>query len=149
MLLALFVINKSGGVVYHQELSPAAPALNSNEWLRLGSTFHGLHGIYEQVVPVKGAGIESLETDRLLMKSLQSKTGVKFVLSATAGTGELDSVLAAVHSAYADFVLKDPFYELEMPIRQPLFSENVKAIVERHGGGGVKRSASKYMGFAG
>lgn len=33
----------------HQNLSAAAPRLTSNDWLRLGSTFHSLHAIASQV----------------------------------------------------------------------------------------------------
>lgn len=32
-----------------QNLSSAAPRLTSNDWLRLGSTFHSLHAIASQV----------------------------------------------------------------------------------------------------
>ena len=43
--LQLFIINRSGGLIYNQDLSAAAPRLDTNDWLRLGSTFHSLHAI--------------------------------------------------------------------------------------------------------
>jgi hypothetical protein len=77
VLLQLFIINRSGGLVFNkvatplltsslllfpldlsglthrpQNLSINAPNLNINEWLRLGSTFHGLHAIASQVLIV-------------------------------------------------------------------------------------------------
>ena len=36
--LQLMIINKSGGLIYNQNLSPQAPDLSSNDWLRIGST---------------------------------------------------------------------------------------------------------------
>jgi hypothetical protein len=62
----------------------------------------------------------------------QSLTGTKFVLTAETGTGEMDAVLAKVYEAYADYVLKNPFYELEMPIRVDLFSSTVAKIVAHY-----------------
>lgn len=54
MLHALYIINKSGGLIYQQDLkdlSPAAPKLSSNDHLRLGSTFHSMHAIAALVIP--------------------------------------------------------------------------------------------------
>jgi trafficking protein particle complex subunit 4 len=45
MLHSLYIINKSGGLVYQQDLSSAAPHLSTNDHLRLGSTFHSMHAI--------------------------------------------------------------------------------------------------------
>jgi hypothetical protein len=62
----------------------------------------------------------------------KSRTGTKFVLTAETGTGEMDAVLAKVYEAYADFVLKNPFYELEMPIRVDLFASAVTKVVAHY-----------------
>ena len=123
--LGLFIINKSGGLIYNQDLSPSAPRLTSNDWLRLGSTFHSLHAIAAQVAPIVSGGIEKLETDTLKLQCFQTRTGLKFVLTAEAGTPDLDAVLHGIYELYADFVLKNPFYELDMPIRCELFHTNV------------------------
>ena len=40
----LFIVNKSGGVIYTRDVSPV-PRLPANEYLRLGSTFASLHTI--------------------------------------------------------------------------------------------------------
>lgn len=36
MLQSLFIINKSGGLVFHRYLSPTTVALSTNELLRIG-----------------------------------------------------------------------------------------------------------------
>eukprot|EP00752_Nemacystus_decipiens_P016409 g14666.t1 len=154
MFLQLFVVNKSGGLIYNQNLSAAAPRLTSNDWLRLGSTFHSLHAIAAQVAPVPSSGIEKLETDTFKLQSFQTLTGVKFVITAEAGTPDLGAVLHEIYELYTDYVLKNPFYELEMPIRCELFTLYLEELIERHSnaggapgggsGGGGKKSAGQY-----
>ena len=134
MFLQLFVINRSGGLVYNKNLSHLAPNLTTNDCLRLGSTFHGLHAIATQIAPVTSTGIEKLETDTFILQckeeffvwesfrssdviyfrnwsctGFQTLTGIKFVVTATPGTIELDLLLQAVYELYADFVLKVSF----------------------------------------
>ncbi len=99
MFLQLFIINQSGGLIYNKNLDSSAPQLSTNEWLRLGSTFHGLHAISSQVIlifiylvhliiiflkftinfkiaPVKSNGIEKLETESFGLQCLQTLTGI-------------------------------------------------------------------------
>lgn len=75
MLLHLFIINKSGGVIASKTLSSIAPALTDNDFLRLGSTFHGLHAIATQVAPTQSSGIESIDTGSIGLHCFQAKTG--------------------------------------------------------------------------
>ena len=37
----------------------------------------------------------------------------------------MDKLLAQVYTLYTDYVLKNPFYELDMPIRAELFELNL------------------------
>ena len=46
----------------------------------------------------------------------------------------LDGVLKEIYCLYADCVLKDPFYELEMPIRSELFVQSVDALIDKYEG---------------
>ena len=106
MFLQLFIINRSGGLIFSKNLSSAAPNLSTNDCLRLGSTFHGLHAIASQIAPVISMGIETLETDTFKLHCFQSLTGAKFVVTATLGTNELEILLHSVYEIYADYVLK-------------------------------------------
>jgi hypothetical protein len=47
------------------------------------------------------------------------------------GTPDMDTALQEIYILYCDCALKDPFYELEMPIRSALFSQAVDALMER------------------
>mmetsp|Transcript_7716 Transcript_7716/g.13987 ORF Transcript_7716/g.13987 Transcript_7716/m.13987 type:complete len:152 (+) Transcript_7716:179-634(+) len=146
--LHLFIVNKSGGLILHRPLGPNAPRIGTNEWLRIGSTFHSLHAIAAEAGPTKlpgnknssGAddGIEQIEGGGLVLKCLQTRTGIKFVLTAEPGTPDLDTVLREIYVLYSDCALKDPFYELEMPIRCELFTNAVDNLIERVEAGGMK-----------
>ncbi|KAL3768766.1 hypothetical protein ACHAWU_006867 [Discostella pseudostelligera] len=139
--LHLFIVNKSGGLILHRSLSSAAPQIGTNEWLRIGSTFHSLHAIAAEASPVKlpnnknsnGAqdGIEQIEGGGVILKCLQTRTGIKFVITAEPGTSDLDTVLREIYVLYSDCALKDPFYELEMPIRCELFTNSVDSLMKR------------------
>lgn len=102
----LFIINRSGGLIYTKSLSPLAPNLKANDSLRLGSTFHGLHAITTQIAPVISSGIERLETDTFVLQCFQTLTGLKFVITASPQTTELDTLLRAIYEVYSDYVLK-------------------------------------------
>ncbi len=104
--LQLFIINRSGGLVFNKNLSSMAPNLSTNDSLRLGSTFHGLHAIATQIAPVISMGIEKLETDTYTLQCLQTLTGVKFVITATPGTSDISSLLDGIYELYSDYVLK-------------------------------------------
>jgi hypothetical protein len=69
--LQLFIISKSGGLIYNQDLSEAAPLLNANDWLRLGGNFYGMHAIASQIAPVVSGGIEKLETGSFKLQCFQ------------------------------------------------------------------------------
>jgi len=94
--LHLLIINKSGGLIYHRELSNRAPNLDVNILLSLGSTFHSLCSIAVEACPVKKKdvvggggssssskedGIEIIEGEGIILCCYQTRTGVKFVLT--------------------------------------------------------------------
>lgn len=43
----------------------------------------------------------------------------------------IDILLKRIYELYADYVLKNPFYSLEMPIRCELFDTNLQALLEQ------------------
>ncbi|VEU43378.1 unnamed protein product [Pseudo-nitzschia multistriata] len=143
MFLNLFIVNKSGGLIHHRALSQKAPHIGTNEWLRIGSTFHSLHAIATEASPIKlpgnkkaGAddGIEEIQAEGMTLVCLQTRTGIKFVITAEPNTAvavDLGQVLREIYVLYTDCALKDPFYELEMPIRCELFTQGVENLIQR------------------
>ena len=106
--------------------------LGGNDYLRLGSTFHGLHAIMRQLCPVSGpniGGIKTLDADGFRLECLQTLTGTKFFIIAEPRASNLDVVLHHIYQLYTDYVLKSPFYEPEMPIKCELFDVHLTKLV--------------------
>ncbi len=128
-----------------EDFSPDAPALKANDYIRLASTFHSMHAIAGRLSPVKSStGIEVVETDTFRLQCYQTLTGffatpciadvrgIKFLLTADPNSSNLEATLIQVYQLYADYVLKNPFYDLDMPIHCALFETFLdKLVAER------------------
>jgi hypothetical protein len=115
-LHTLFITNRAGGLIYSKELSSGA-RLAGNEYLLLASTFHSLHAISKQLAPVPSGGLQCVEAPAFTMHCMESPTGIKFFATARPGTRDVPAFLKRVYAFYSDYVLKNPFYEVDMPIR--------------------------------
>lgn len=47
------------------------------------------------------------------------------------GTQHMEALLKVIYELYTDYVLKNPFYEMEMPIRCELFDINLSLTVQK------------------
>jgi len=70
-------------------------------------------------------GIEVLETDRFRLTCFQTLTGTKFLLFTDPPTTNIDVIMRKVYELYADYVMKNPFYQLEMPVRCEAFDRHL------------------------
>ena len=81
MLQSLYIINKAGGLIFQQDMSPNAPKLSSNDHLRLGSTFHSMHAIASLVstVAMRSVGVECQlrELNRFLQRNHRESSSLK------------------------------------------------------------------------
>mmetsp|Transcript_67889 Transcript_67889/g.141544 ORF Transcript_67889/g.141544 Transcript_67889/m.141544 type:complete len:136 (-) Transcript_67889:58-465(-) len=127
--ITLFIVNKAGGLIYTRHFSDPKH-LGVNECLRLASTFHSMHAIAGRLTPAGPVtGIESVEADTFRLQCFQTPTGIKFIMLAEPMISNLDSLLRQIYSLYSDYVLKNPFYELDMPIQCELFDVKVQDLV--------------------
>lgn len=62
-------------------------------------------------------GLETLESSFLRLTCFQTLTGTKFLLVTDPLMPNIDAVMKGVYERYADHVMKNPFYQLEMPIK--------------------------------
>ena len=58
-----------------------------------------------------------METNFFRLSCFQTLTGTKFLLFTDPVTPNVDNIMRGVYERYTDFVMKNPFYQLEMPIR--------------------------------
>jgi hypothetical protein len=127
-VLQVFIVNRNGGLVFNKTVSREAPKASINDMLRIASTFHSLHEISKQMAPVAGCkGINKIETRSFTLYSLSALTGVKFVITSTPDTRGVEALAKSIYEIYADYVLKNPFYEIDQPINIELFSMKLDA----------------------
>lgn len=130
-ICSLYIINKSGGLIYQKSFSEQAP-VDLNDRLRIASIWHSVSAIACQVSPVSNcSGINLLEADTFDLHCFQTATGTKFCLIVEPRTQNIPAFLNKLYELYSDYVLKNPFYEVEMPIRCELFDQYTEAAVQR------------------
>ncbi|KAK8798515.1 hypothetical protein WA538_005243 [Blastocystis sp. DL] len=129
-IFSLYIINKSGGLIFSKDYTEGSN-LTSNDKLRLASTFHGLTAIATQIAPTKNSqGISYVLADTVAFHSYRTPTGVKILVISKPSILKLNALLDEIYTLYADYVMKNPFYELEMPIRCALFEEKLDALIQ-------------------
>nr|XP_012465995.1 unnamed protein product [Gossypium raimondii] len=91
--------------------------MDTNDSLRVASLWHSMHAISQQLSPTTGCSeIELLEANTFDLHCFQSLTGTKFFVVCKPGTQHMEALLKVVYELYTDYVLKNPFYEMKMPI---------------------------------
>lgn len=112
-------------------MSQGAAKLEVNEQLMMASTFNSLSLILKELSPTRGSSrMELLEADQFVLQSFDTPTGLKFFLTADPEAKKLDTVLQEVYVLYSDYVLKNPFYENDMPIQCERFEEKLMKLAE-------------------
>ncbi|KIW97643.1 uncharacterized protein Z519_01227 [Cladophialophora bantiana CBS 173.52] len=119
---------------------PGTSTLTTNDYLVLAGTFHGVHAITRSLTPklpvttsatanpsgktwtypdptVAPSGIESLESSFFRLTVFQTLSGTKFLLFTDPSMPNTDLLMKGVYERYADYVCKNPFWQMEMPIR--------------------------------
>ncbi|EWC45140.1 hypothetical protein DRE_06028 [Drechslerella stenobrocha 248] len=146
VVYAVLILNKAGGLIYQRDFNPGLQKLSSNDYLILAGTFHGqvslasaaraqVHAITSQISPTNettSSGLEVLESENFVMRCFQTLTGTKFLVFAEPRQPNLDVVVRRVYELYADYVMKNPFYQIEMPIRSEGFDRHLAAYIKPH-----------------
>jgi hypothetical protein len=117
VVYSAMVLNNSGGLVFYQQYHASAPQPDSNAILVLGSTLHSLHAISVEVSPTpRSSGFNEIECTTWKLTCMQTITGLKFIVVTDNNHQKLNELLNSIYGLYADFVLKNPFYTLDMPV---------------------------------
>ena len=70
-----------------------------------------------------------LEAGTFKLTCFQTVSGTKFLLFSEPGQRDVEGVVRRVYEIWCDWVLKNPFYQLEMPVRVEGFERVVGAFV--------------------
>jgi hypothetical protein len=98
--------------------------------LILAGTFHGVHAITRSLTPklptsnppdpsIPSSGILSLSSSFFTLTCFQTLTGTKFLLFTDPSMREADieTAMRGIYERFADYVGKNPFWKVEMPVR--------------------------------
>jgi hypothetical protein len=75
--------------------------------------------------PEPPSGIEVLETENFRLQCFSTLTGTKFLLFTEPDQPNVDAIIRRIYELYADYVMKNPFYQIEMPIRCEVFDRRL------------------------
>ncbi|CDU16490.1 hypothetical protein YYC_03420 [Plasmodium yoelii 17X] len=136
-MYSLYVNNQHGTLVYQKHFSEEIK-LNSNEEIRLASMLHGISTISEKINVnsslntknifklLEKKGIETIEGNGFKIQCYDTLTGIKiFAVHKDDLNIELNKYLKRVYELYSDIILKNPFYDIDMPIRSEAFNEHI------------------------
>jgi len=142
VVFTVMIMNRAGSLLFVRDYDDI-PRLLANERIMLASTFHGLSAIAGQLSPgMDNSGMQTLEADTFKLHSFMPLTGMNFLMVADPTQTGMDGLLRRTYELYADFVLKNPFYTLEMPIRCSQFDKAMEELIESADRGPAWRSNS-------
>ena len=124
-----FIVNKIGLLIYDKKF-PGSAQLDSGDLIRFGATVGALHLISAIVTPpgLKKTGLKTITSKHFKLCCFQSQTGVKFCLVSDPNTLDMEKLCKQVYQFYSDFVLKNPFYELDQQIRFDGFDRAIEKL---------------------
>ena len=154
-MYALLIINKAGGLIFNRTFQPGLSSLTTNDYLVLAGTFHGVHAITRSLTPAAilgspnflapqastlrpsgvpvpaprpaASGLEVLESALFRLTCFQTVSGTKFLLFTEPGQANVEAVVQRVYELWTDYVMKNPFYTLENPVRCEAFDRHLGA----------------------
>lgn len=141
-ITAIYIISSNGSLIFDYHSQPSN--LNADKNIVLASLFYACYANSEQIglsfahpdQPSyqlhQSIGIKTLEAHNFRLDCFETMTKVKFVvisdLSIPGGVNKQD-LLKKIYELYADYVMKNPFYTLNMPINSDncsLFKTNLE-----------------------
>lgn len=70
-----------------------------------------------------------LESENFRLQCFNTLTGTKFLLFTDTTQTNLDVIMRRIYDLYSDYVMKNPFYSLEMPIRCDIFDRKLHSYI--------------------
>lgn len=87
----------------------------------------GANGVTNR--PEPSSGLEVLETENFRLQCFTTMTGSKFLLFTDSTQANVDVTIRRIYDLYSDYVMKNPFYSLEMPIRCDIFDRKLLSYI--------------------
>lgn len=125
-IYSLWIVGRNGGLLYSRDFLQL-PGIDFNDKLRLASSWFGMCGISAQLSPLPdSSGIQVMQAETFDMHSFQTLTGTTFMMLTEPHTAEAADILrTTVYELYGDYVMKNPFHEMDQVIKSDLFDQNL------------------------
>lgn len=79
--------------------------------------------------PEPSSGLEVMETEHFRLQCFNTLTGTKFLVFTDTTQANVDVITRRIYELYADYVMKNPFYQLEMPVRCEMFDRKLNSYI--------------------
>jgi hypothetical protein len=79
--------------------------------------------------PEPPSGLEVMESENFRLQCFTTMTGTKFLLFTDTTQANVDVTIRKVYDLYSDYVMKNPFYQLEMPVRCDMFDRKLLSYI--------------------
>ncbi|EFN56460.1 hypothetical protein CHLNCDRAFT_51950 [Chlorella variabilis] len=128
-MYSLWIVGRNGGLLYSRDFWQLPP-IEFNDKLRLASSWFGMCGISAQLSPMPdSSGIQLMQADTFDLHSFHTLTGTTFMLLTEPHTPDAAELLrTTVYELYCDYVLKNPFHEMDQVVKSELFDHNLVAL---------------------
>jgi hypothetical protein len=137
-MYSVYLVNKHGSLLFSQDFV-SRPNISVNEKIRLASTFHAISAMAVELTPSltglssQTGGIDTVTFNNCTLYCKHCYTGLQIILvcdtSYSRKSSTISDLLNQIHALYSDYVLKNPFYHLDMPIRLAGFNRGLKQLL--------------------
>ena len=139
MFYYLLIVNKNGSLIYDRAFTDTLK-LSSNEYINIASIFYSMHAISSKLTPpsqektselkLENGGIEVLQANEMKLVCYQTLTKLNFIFvtDKTTQLSQCEDNFNKIYNIYCDVVSKNPFYEIDMPIRIDEFDNQILAV---------------------
>lgn len=139
MFYYLLIVNKNGSLIFDRSFTDSLK-LSSNEFINIASIFYSMHAISAKLTPqcqektselkLENNGIEVLQSNDMKLVCYQTLTKLKFIFVTDKSTPmeQCEENFKKIYNIYSDVVSKNPFYELDMPIRIDEFDAEISKV---------------------
>mmetsp|Transcript_23633 Transcript_23633/g.41883 ORF Transcript_23633/g.41883 Transcript_23633/m.41883 type:complete len:133 (+) Transcript_23633:2992-3390(+) len=130
MVYSFFIINRFGSLLFDRIVRSSSSSSDENYRIMMSSTLHSLHAISAILTPegMSREGLSVINAQLFKLTVFQTPTGMKLCLVGEATQTDAESLLRRAYEVYADFVMKNPLYVNDQPIRFEAFEREIDRI---------------------
>jgi hypothetical protein len=129
MVYNFFIINRFGSLLFDRRYRGSAN-IDENFRIVMSSTLHSVHAISALLTPegMSREGLTIINALQFKLTVFQTPTGMKLCVVGEVSQFNADELLRRAYEVYSDFVMKNPLYVNDQPIRYDAFEREIDRI---------------------